>query len=65
MKSVCQYLQGIKDKGLVFNPSNKMVVDFYVDADIAGIWGHKNPQYPIYARSRTVFVVTFSNIHIL
>ena len=61
VKRICTYLQGTKDNGLVFNPSNKLVVDCYADADFAGLWGHEDPQYPICARSRTEFVVTFAN----
>ena len=33
-------------------------MDFYADADFAGLWGHEDPQDPICARSRTGFVVT-------
>ena len=61
VKRICQYLQGIKDNGLVFNPPKKLVVDCYADADFAGLWGHEDPQYPICDRSRTGFVVTFAN----
>ena len=61
MKKICHYLQGTKDDGLVFNPSKKLVVGFYADADFAGLWGHENPQDPICAKSRTGFVVTFYN----
>ena len=32
MKRICRYLQGTKEKGLVFNPSKKLVVDCYADA---------------------------------
>ena len=49
----------------MFNLSNKLVIDFYTDADFAGMWGHEYPQYPIYARSRTGFVATFSNFPLL
>ena len=59
LKRICRYLQSKKYNGMVFNPSKKLVVDFHVDADSAGLWGHGNPQDPICARSRTVFVVTF------
>ena len=31
----------------------------------AGLWGHEDPQDPICARSRTGFMVTFANCHIL
>ena len=30
-----------------------------------GLWGHENPQDPIYENSRTGFVVTFSNCPLL
>ena len=59
VNSICSYLQGTKDNGLVFNPYKKLVVDFYADADFAGPWGHENPQDPICGSSRTVFVVIF------
>ena len=65
MKRMCQYLQGTKDNGLVFNKSKKLVVDCYADADFTGLWGHENPQDPICARSRTGFVVNFVNCPLL
>ena len=61
MKSICCYIQGNKDNGLVFNISKKLVVDCYDDKYFAGLWGHANPQDPVFARSRTGFVATFSN----
>ena len=65
MKSICRYLQGTNDNGLLFNPSKKMVVDCYADADFAGLWGHEDPQDPIFARSRTGFLVTFAKFPLL
>ena len=59
VKSICWYLQGTKDNVLVFNPSKKLVVDCYSDADFAGLWGHENLQDSICSRSRTLFVVMF------
>ena len=32
VKRICRYLQGTKDKILSFNPSKKIMVDFYVNA---------------------------------
>ena len=49
----------------MFNTSKKLAVDFYADADFAGLCGHENPQYPIYDRIRTGFVATFSNFTLL
>ena len=65
VKRICRYLQGTKYNGLLFNPSKKLVVDCYSDADFSGLWGHENPQDPICASSRTGFVVTFSNFPLL
>ena len=38
VKRICRYIQGTKDNGLVFNPSKKLVVGCYADADFAGLW---------------------------
>ena len=65
MKRICWYLQSTKYKGLVFNPPNTLVVYFYADAYFAGLWGHENPQDPIFDRIRTEFVVTFTNFTLL
>ena len=64
-KRICWYIQGSKDNGLLLNPYKKLVVDFYDDKDFAGMCGYENPQYPICARIRTGFVVTFANYHLL
>ena len=40
VKRICRYLQDTKDNGLVFNPSNKLVVDCYADLDFAGLRVH-------------------------
>ena len=65
MKRIFQYLQVTKDNGLVFNPPKKMVVDFYSDADFAGLWGHENLKDPFCYRSGNWFVVTFTNFPLL
>ena len=59
MESLCRYLKGTKNKGMVLNPYNKMVVDFCSDAYFAGLWGYENTPDPICARNRTGSVVTF------
>jgi hypothetical protein len=33
---IIRYLQGTKDKGLIFKPSGELVVDMYVDSDFLG-----------------------------
>ena len=44
MKRICRHLRVTKDNGLVFNPSKKLVVDCYADADFAGMWGNGDPK---------------------
>ena len=65
VKRICWYLQGTKDNGLVFKPPKKLVVDCYADADFTGLWEHENPQDPIFARSRTGSMVTFTTFPLL
>ena len=65
VKRICRYIQGTKYNVMVFNPSKKLVVDCYADADFVGLWGHKNPQDPICARIRTGFMATFANCTLL
>ena len=54
-------IYNVKRGFLLFNPSKIIVVDCYVDEDFAISWGHENTQDPICAKSRTGFVVIFSN----
>ena len=61
VKRICRYIQGTKDKVPVFNPSKKLVVYCYVYTNFTGLLGNENTQYPICDRSRTGFVVSFSN----
>ena len=65
VKRICRYLQCTKNSGIIFNPSKKLVVDCYADADFAGLWLHEDPQDPICARTRTRFLVTFANCPLL
>jgi hypothetical protein len=46
---------------LVLQPSNKLKVDCYVDADFGGLFGVEDPMDPRCAKSRTGFVVNFAN----
>ena len=61
VKRIWPYLHSTKYKGLLFNPSNKLVVGFYADSYLKELWGQKNTLDPICDRIRTGFVVKFSN----
>ena len=58
-KRIYWYLQGTNDTGIVFYTSKIIVAYCYEDEDFIRLWGHGNNQDPIYARSRTGFVVNF------
>ena len=65
LKSIFWYIKDTKGNGLLLNLSNRIVVDCYIDAYFAGLWGNENPQYPICDNSRVGFVVTFANFLLL
>jgi hypothetical protein len=58
VKHICRYLQGVKDNGLMFKPSNDLELDCYVDADFAGLWNYESDQDPVCVKSRTGYVMT-------
>ena len=37
LKRICRFLQGTNNNSLVFNPSKKLLVDCYADAEFAGL----------------------------
>ena len=65
IKRILRYLQGTRDKGLVFNPSTSLQVDCYVDADFAGLWSIEDEQDPVSVKSRTGFLLMFMNCPLL
>ena len=60
VKRIVRYLQGTKDKGLIFTPTDELVVDCYVDADFAGLWKSEDDQDPVCVKSRTGYVLEFA-----
>ena len=65
VKRIFHYIQGTKYNCMVFNPSNKLVMGCYGDADFAGLWEHKKYSITYFSRGKTVFVVIFSYCHLL
>ena len=58
VKHICRYLQGVKGQGLTFQPTQELQLDYYVDADFAGLWTHENYQDPVCVKSQTGYVFT-------
>jgi hypothetical protein len=48
---------GAADKGMMFNPTDSLRVDHYIDADIAGLWGIEHNQDPVSVKWRTVYLI--------
>jgi hypothetical protein len=57
VKQIVRYLQGTKDKGIIFTPTFELAVDCYVDADFAGLWKIEHEHDPICVKSRTGYVL--------
>ena len=57
LKRIGRYLIGTRTKGLIFNASNSLNIDMFVDADFAGLWGVEDPNEPASIKSRTGFVI--------
>jgi len=57
---VCKYLKGLRNKGLILNPTPELTLDLYVDADYAGLYSVEDPTDPICAKSQTGFVITLA-----
>ena len=61
MQCICYYLKVTVDDGLILKPSDKLLVDCFVDANFARLWVAENPQDPVCAKSCTGYVLTFAN----
>ena len=62
LKRIGLYLKATRDQVLILNPSSDVFqLDFYPDADFAGIYGHEIPTDTVCVKSRTEFVITFAD----
>ena len=57
VKRIARYLQGTKDKGLVYRITDNPPLQAYCDADFAGLWNTEDQTQPISVKSRTGFVI--------
>ena len=60
VKRICRYLQGTRERGLIFSPTKEMTLDCYSDADFAGLWNYEEDQDPVCVKSRTGYVLTLA-----
>jgi len=65
LKRIAHYLKVTREKGLSVNPSKKLSVDTYPDADFAGLYGHEKLTDPSCAKIRTDFLLNVANCPVL
>jgi len=65
VKRILRYLKGTKEQGIIFEPSQELQLDCYVDADFGGLWGVEDAQEPISVKSRTGYLIMFMNCPLL
>ena len=58
VKQICRYLQGVKCKGLIFQPNTNLQLNFYVDTNFSGLWNYENVHYVVCVKSQTGYVLT-------
>ena len=59
VKLIIRYIKGTEDKCVIINPSHKLKVDCYIEADFVSLWGVEEDQNPFYIKSRTGFIIIF------
>ena len=57
MKRIVRYLTGTKERGLLFEPREDIVLEAYADVDFAGLWNVEDPQDPTCVKSRTGYII--------
>ena len=63
---LAKYLQGTKDKGIIFNPCKDKSFETYADADFAGNWNKNTAEEdPSTAKSRSGYLITLGSSPVL
>ncbi len=65
LKKIGRYLKGTLDQGLILIPNNTMKIDWYPDADFAGLWKRDDVQDPYCVCNRTGYVICLANCPVL
>jgi hypothetical protein len=65
VKTIVRYLLGTKTKGTIIKPTDKLVLDLYVDADFAGLYKREPDNVPESVRSRTGYILLLAGCPLL
>jgi hypothetical protein len=55
-------LKGTKDKGIIFKPIKSNTIDCHVESDFAGLFAVEDGLKPIFAKSRTGYVINYCDV---
>ena len=66
VRRIGRYLQGTRDKGLIFRPDPKKGIECWADADFSGNWDKERASFDAStARSRSGYVITYAGCPLL
>jgi hypothetical protein len=70
LEIIGQYLKLTQDKGLILRPAiceeiGELPIDFYVDADFAGLWGYEDCNDASCVKSRTGYAINIANCPVI
>jgi hypothetical protein len=65
IKTIVRYLKRTMDKGMILQPTRRLDLDLYVDADFCSLFRHEVDTNPDSARSRTGYVVVLSGFPLI
>jgi len=65
IKTIVRYLHSTRLDGMILNPTGKLDLDLYVDADFCGLYKFDDHTDPTSARSRTGFLITLSGFPLM
>ena len=62
---ICRYLEGTKDKGMVFRTETSKCLELFVNVDFAGNWQNESEAHPDNCLSSTGFIIRFNGCKII
>ena len=65
VKSVLKYLKGTSEQGIMMNPYPKKDIEYYIDADFAGVWNQEEGKDSGSVLSRTGYIISYANCPII
>ena len=64
IKRIYKYLQGTKERGMIYKPDKTKGIECFVDADFAGNWTKADADNPENCLSRTGYIICIAGCHV-